>query len=320
MAQHKLIKHWPAVALAIVVLTVFVTVLITFQVRENEVAIVMRFGEPLTSEDGKVKKYSPGLHSKLPTPLDTVWRHDNRLQCYELTTGRVEEIQTSDDYQITVTTYVLWKIGNPYTFLKSVNSTRAAESILDELVRNSRSKILGQHKLTELINTNPEDVKLPSVEQEILTDVKTVASEKYGISIDYLGFKHIGFPEIVSEKVFARMETERQAKAAEKREEGKLRAQEIRSEADVAFKNTIAKADAEATIIRAEADKQAAEYYAVFTQNPELAKFLRKLEALRKTLSKETTLVLNTKTPPYDLFQSDATNIKNKDQDAEGNE
>jgi membrane protease subunit HflC len=86
-------------------------------------------------------------------------------------------------------------------------------------------------------------------------------------------------------------------------------AQRIRAEADREASDTVAKAQAESKRIRAEGDEQAAKSYAVFQQSPELAAFLRKLDALRLTLSEKTTLVVDTNTPPYDLFLKGATDI-----------
>ena len=62
----------------------------------------------------------------------------------------------------------------------------------------------------------------------------------------------------------------------------------------------------EAIKIRAEGDAEAAKYYAEFKKNPELAEFLRSLEALRQILRTRTTLVLDTDTPPFNLLKADA--------------
>ena len=56
--------------------------------------------------------------------------------------------------------------------------------------------------------------------------------------------------------------------------------------------------------IRAEGEAEAAKSYAVFQQNPALAAFLRKLEALETTLKTRSTVVLGADTPPYDLLKS----------------
>ena len=73
---------------------------------------------------------------------------------------------------------------------------------------------------------------------------------------------------------------------------------------------TTTKAEGEAKGIRGEGDRAAAEYYAVFGQAPELAAFLRKLESLRAMVTEKTTLVLDTRTAPFDLLQPGATELK----------
>lgn len=308
------VQHWPVVLLGILVALIFLMVLVAFEVKETEHAIVMTFGEPKAEVvDGvtKTKLYDPGLHWKWPYPIDTVWRHDNRLQCYELKRGQVEQIQTADDYQIVVTTYVLWRIDKdaPELFLKRLNTTANAEEVLDKLTRHHRNIALGRHKLSELINVDPEKVRIDQVADEILASLQADAKSNYGIEVTHLGFKHLGFPEKVSAKVIARMKAERNRKSAEYRAEGKRDAEIIRARADLEVRELLAKAEGEAKLIRAEGDKTAAQYYAVFRKNPELAAFLRKLDALRLTLSEKTTLVLDTNTPPYDLLRRGATKL-----------
>ena len=48
------------------------------------------------------------------------------------------------------------------------------------------------------------------------------------------------------------------------------------------------------------------------------AAYLLKLEALRKTLSKNTTLILDTNTPPYDLLRPGAVGLKKASEGAKG--
>ena len=320
MGKRTFMQHWPVVLLGITVLLIFLAMLVVFEVKETDYAVVMNFGRPKTETveaETRIKVYDPGLHLRWPYPIDTVWSHDNRLQCYELRKGQVEQIQTADDYQIVVTTFVLWQVGDPGLFLKRVNTTAEAENKLDDVVRNSRNIILGRHNLDELISNKKENkdknekmVRIPDIEQEILDHLHDVAMHKYGIEVKHLGFKHLGFPEAVSQKVFARMKAERNRKSEKYRAEGKRDAQKIRSEADLAVSDKLTAAQADAKRIRAEGDRVAAGYYSVFRANPELAAFLRKLDSLRETLSKKTTLILDTNTPPYDLFLPGATDLQ----------
>ena len=91
---------------------------------------------------------------------------------------------------------------------------------------------------------------------------------------------------------------------------GNTEAQKIRIAADAKSRTIITNAEAEAKEIRAKGDAEAAQYYAVFKQNPELAVFLRKLDSLRKIMKTKTTLVLDTDAAPFDLLKSNSDNIK----------
>lgn len=311
--KHEFMQHWPVIALALVVLGIFLAACISFQVQEYEVAIVKTFGEARKGPDGSIRIYDPGLHLKWPSPIGQVWTHDNRIQTYELEVGHYEQIQTNDEYQIVVSTFVLWKVGDPGLFMRAVTTSKGAESKLDDLVRNSRNIVLGRHSLSQLIQvrelgqlTTPNADELGKVEKEILDDVKPRAIKDFGIDIVHVGIKHLGFPEQVTAKVFDRMIAERNRKVSEYLAEGDSRAVEIRAEADRKARDILSAAEAKAKGIRSEGDELAAKAYAAFAANPELASFLRKVESLRKTLSGKTTLVLDTNTPPYDILRSDA--------------
>ncbi|HPY89797.1 MAG TPA: hypothetical protein PLT23_03660, partial [Lentisphaeria bacterium] len=83
----------------------------------------------------------------------------------------------------------------------------------------------------------------------------------------------------------------------------------IRSEADRKASEILAQAEAESKRIRGEGDEAAAKHYAVFQKNPDLALFLRNLEALKVSLSDRDTLILDTDTPPYTLLKQGAASI-----------
>ena len=307
--KRSLMQHWPVVALAAVVVGIFVAGLVTFQVRETEIALVKRLGKAKTDAAGNVRVYDAGLHWKAPF-IEDVWRTDKRLQTYELKKGRTEQITTSDNQQIVVSTYVLWRVADPALFFKSFPPPGTDySSELYALVRSSRNNVLPQHALAEIVNIDSGKARLAEIEKAILAMAQPRARQQYGIEIVDIGFKHVGFPEQVTQKVFARMRAEREKRAQEYLSIGLREAQRIRAEADREASDTVAKAQADSKRIRAEGDEQAAKSYAVFQESPELAAFLRKLDALRLTLSEKTTLVVDTNTPPYDLFLKGATDI-----------
>ena len=311
--KQGLAIHWPILVLGIFVAVLFIAVLFVFQVHEVELAIVARLGKPREEmQEGKaqVQVFSPGLHMKIPF-VDSVWKHQRGYQVYELKRGQVEEMQTADDIQLLVSTFVVWRVGDVYQFYKRIETTPRAEKRLDEIVRNSRSNVVGRHPLDHFINVEEEELQLEQIEQEILEEVRSIAMEEYGIEIKFIGIKHLGFPQSVTQEVEKRMRTERESKADEILAEGEKLASQIRTEADAEAETILIDARTEATRIRGEGDEVAAEYYSAFSASPELAIFLRKLEALRETLTDEnTTLILDTNTSPFDLLRPDAIDLK----------
>ena len=87
---------------------------------------------------------------------------------------------------------------------------------------------------------------------------------------------------------------------------GKAESERIKAEADKDREELLAAADAKAKQERADGDAEAAKHYAVFAQNPELASFLRRLDSMKTVVGENTTLIFDTKTPPFDLLSPDA--------------
>jgi regulator of protease activity HflC (stomatin/prohibitin superfamily) len=64
----------------------------------------------------------------------------------------------------------------------------------------------------------------------------------------------------------------------------------------------LAEAEKKAMEIRGQADAEAAKSFEVFKEHPELAVFLLKLNALEASLKDRSTLILDERTPPFDLL------------------
>ncbi len=296
--QKMISRHWPVVLLALAVVIIFITSMVTFQVKQTEYALLKTYS-------GKLVKYEPGLHFRWPF-INQVWRHDNRIQCYELAVGHDEQYMTSDNQQIVISTYVLWKVGEPETFLRALDSTDAAERKLSDEVRGARSAIISKYSFKEMVSPKEGSKTLSNIENEMLAAIHDSVMKQYGIDIIHIGFRQLGFPAAVTQNIYAAMIAEREAKAKKFEDEGMAEAERIRSDASTRATTITAKANAEATKIRGEGDAKAAEYYRVFAQNPELASFLRNLAALRVSLGEKDTLILDTTTAPFNLLTPEA--------------
>jgi membrane protease subunit HflC len=320
--KAKLKENKGMVALVGIVCLVFLISLFTFQVRATDYGYVLRFGNP-------VRVAEPGLGFKLPSPIETVWRVDRRIHCFEGAIGELEETFTKDGKNIIVTAYVCWRIDNDPAQIKKYlqrfqgaddafhdedahageyetstpqgeerQTFTAAEKRITDLLRSTRSSVISQYKFEDLINIDPSAVKLDQVESDMLAAIGAAAAEQFGIEITRVGFTHIGLPAKVSEAVFDRMKAERGSKREEILARGEAKAREIRATAESKKRTIVAQAQAEAKRIRGEADQEAAKHYDTFAQEPELAEFLVEIEAL-KQMSEGATLFFNPDTPPF---------------------
>ena len=177
-----------------------------------------------------------------------------------------------------------------------------AQPILEALVRNDKQNIVGKHPFSHFVSTDTNQLKFAEIEREIIEAVRPKAEKNYGISVQFLGIKKLGLPESVTQKVFERMQAERQREIAKLLADGDAEASRIRSEADLARNKILAAADGQATQIRGEADAAASGSLQVFNKAPELALFLLKLNSLVESLKERATLILDDRTPPFDLL------------------
>lgn len=288
-------RNYLSVTVGILLLLVFAALLISFQVRQTEVAVVTTFGE------ASPKAIKAGLHFKLPWPIQKVVKFDSRIQNFE---ERFEETPTADGKNLLIMVYVGWRIVDPSAFMKQYPSggASAAESALEAWVRSSKNAVVGKHPFSDFVSTDAEKLKFTEIEGEILEKVRVEARGTAGIEVAFLGIKRLGLPESASQRVFDRMREERMRLVQQAQGEGEALAITIRTTADRDREEIISKAEKEAIRIRGEGDAEAAKSLAVFEQDPEFAVFLLRLEALEKALKDRATLIFDERTPPFDML------------------
>jgi membrane protease subunit HflC len=133
--------------------------------------------------------------------------------------------------------------------------------------------------------------------------LKQNVKDIYGIDIRHLGIKQLKVSEDVSKDVFERMRAERNRKTEATVAEGQAEATKIRTDADSKKTELLAAAEARAKAIRGQGDAEAAKYYKLLEQDPNLAIFLRDIEALKKILQERSTIVLSADTEPFKLLK-----------------
>ncbi|MBN2182825.1 MAG: protease modulator HflC [Sedimentisphaerales bacterium] len=287
------------VALTIFVVLIVVTLglyLVSFQVRETESCMVTTFGKPTR------QIVDPGWYFKWPFPIEQVHRFDSRMRVF---TVEVEETRTASGDPIIVNTYVVWRISEPLKFFNTIKTVKNAEDeLLRSRIRNTQNNVIGKYRFSEFINSDPTKIKFKEIQDDMLSALReAVASADYGIEIKTIGIKQLKVSGDVSKEVFERMRAERSRRAADIIAEGDSQAVRIETEARTISDELIAVADARAKKIRGDGDAKAAQYYKMLDEEPQLAGFLRNLEALQKMLEKNTTYLVPTDKEPFSYLK-----------------
>jgi membrane protease subunit HflC len=283
-------------AVGAVLILIFALLLFLFQVRTSEVAVVTTFGRVSTTHT------NAGLKFKAPWPIQKVHRLDKRIQNFE---SKFDEAFTPDGYNLLVAVYAGWRISDPAAFFPKFagGSVSEAERALQEIIRDAKSAVVGQHPFNHFISVNAQELKFAEIEKEMLERVQSrLQTNNFGIDVAFLGIKKLGLPESVTKEVFERMSAERQVLVSKIESEGNARAANIRAEADRNAAKLVSDAEAEALRIRGEAESKAAESLRTMNQEPELANFLLRLTGLEAFLKEKTTLILDQGTSPLDLL------------------
>jgi len=284
------------VVVGAVIILIFGLLLFVFQVRQSEVAVVTTFGKPVQNID------QPGAYFKWPWPIQKIYKFDQRTQNFE---DKFSQTLTRDNNNLIVTIYTGWKISDASAFYpKFLGSVPAAQAALENMLRNAKNAVIGQHDLSDFVNTDPKQLKFDEIEAQIQQEVQVdLTTNNYGISLEFLGLKKIELPESVTQSVFERMKADRQLLINKEQYEGEKEATIIRADADRQAAETIANAQAAAIRIRGEAEAAAAPTLRVFEKDPDLYIFLLRIEALKASMNQKTTLIFDDRTPPFDLFQ-----------------
>jgi membrane protease subunit HflC len=268
--------------------------LVSFQVREVETALVTTFGRPTRQIT------RPGWYFKWPTPIQRVHKFDSRIRVFEADLG---ETTTKGAVPIIVNTYVVWRIAEPLQFFNAVGTIKEAESKLLSQVSDTQNRVIGQHSFSEFVNSDPNKIKFEEIQAEMLADLKESARKNYGIDIKTVGIKQLKISDDVSKDVFDRMKAERNRRTEATIAQGNAEATRIKTDAESKKIELLAAAEARAKAIQGQGDADAARYYKLLEEDPELAMFLRDIETLKKVLKERATIVLSADSEPFILLK-----------------
>lgn len=283
----------------IVVVCGFFATSCLYTVKEREYALVFMLGELRTV----VSK--PGLHVKLPSPLENVVYLDNRILTID--TPAADLVQTSEKKNLMIDSYVKWRIQDPRKYWVSFQgSERAADDRVSALLRDVLNQAVNRRTVNDITSRDRAKAmsEISQALQHRVTDL--------GIEIVDVRLKRVDFTPEISESVYRRMEAERKRVASEERSKGAAEAEKIKADADRQRTVILADAYKDAQQIKGSGDAKANEIYAnAFNKDPEFAKFYRSLDAYRSSFSKPNDMMV---VDPSGEFFDYLKNSKGKEQ------
>ena len=270
------------------ILSVIVILSTVFTVDETRQVVILQFGEPV-----RIIK-TPGLHFKLPAPVQVAQQFDDRLLEYDVPP---EEILSQDKKSLIVDNYVRWRIIDPLLFLQTVQTEPIAKTRIDDIVYSELRRELGTHDMSEIITENREII-MKKVTQESAN-----ATKPYGIEVVDVRLKRVDLPQNNEESIYRRMQAERIRQANKFRSEGEEESQKIKASTDKDKTIILANAYKEAEEVKGEGEAKAVDIYArAFSKDPDFYEFYRTLETYKIILDKKTTLVLPTNSKLFDIL------------------
>ncbi len=256
-----------------------------FIVKEGEFKVVLKFGEAVRVQA------SPGMKMKIPF-IENVYSLPKREMIYD---SDPTPILTNDKKPIEVDNYTVWKITDVEKFLRSVQTVKAGEQVIDNAVYNTVRRKLSEIEYGSIIS---ENTARGNLNDEITAEVFSLMKDTYGIDIVDVRIKRTDLPEQNKASVYNRMISDRQSIAARYLSEGDEESRKITSSADRQAVELLAKADADAKKIIAEGEQEAARIYnEAYGKNPEFYKLYRTLDSYVTTLAGEPVIVMPIDSP-----------------------
>ncbi len=272
------------IALLVVFLGVVALLGSAYVVEENEYACVVRFEKIIRTTE------QAGLHFKVPF-LESVKYFPKAIMFYDIPPS---EVLTSDKQNMTVDSYILWRIQDPLLFYQTLGGAAAAEQRLDALTYNALKNVMGTLAQQDIINYD-DGSERNDIYEGIAASVSDLA-RNYGIQVVDVKIKRFDLPEANEQAVYARMISERNQIAEMYTADGEYEASVIRNDVDKQVNILISNAQAEAAKLEAEGEQEYMRLLAEAYNDPDkkdFYTFTQALEALEASLTgQEKTVIL----------------------------
>lgn len=282
-------KKYSRLGVSLLILFILIGIVISnlFIVKEGEYKVIRQFGEVVRIVE------EPGLSYKIPF-IQTV----TTLPKYKMIFNVEEaEINTKDKKRMIIDNYAIWEIENPKKMISNARTLANAEAKMSEFVFSVVRAELGQLNYDEIIND--ENTSRGSLNDRITDKVNEfLTRDEYGIVVSDVRMKRTDLPPENEKSVYTRMISERESKAQEYLSMGDAEKNRITAKTDQEVKQMLAKAKADAEVIRSQGEAEAAKIYNnAFSKDPEFYNLYRTLQSYKQTINDNAVIVLPSDSP-----------------------
>ena len=243
-----------------------------YTVRENQYAVVTRFGRIVHVES------NAGLRLKIPV-IQSINYLPKEIQIYDLSPS---DVITRDKKSMIADDFVLWQITDPMKFMQTVSgSVTVAQDRVGVAVYNATKNTISAMNQDDIISSRGDRLI------QLVTDESNSDIGQYGIVILKAQIKALDLPDDNKDAVYERMISERNNIAASYRAQGEAEAQKIRNETDRSVSVMEAEAKKQADIIVAEGEStymQTLQDAYNTEEKAEFYNFMRSLDALKESV------------------------------------
>ena len=248
-----------ALVVAIVVV-LFVASSTVFVVDQRHMAVV-------SGRDGAAGTLAgPGLHVKLPAPLQNVTLIDTRIQ--SLDTPDEDNYVSADKTGLLVNPVIKYRVSDPLKLVaETKGDTQGLPDRLALLARSALGDAFAKYTVADAL------AKQQDIANEARDSMQKAAAS-LGVDVLAVQLTRIDFPAAMADSVYKRMIAARQQAASEERAKGASEADQIKADADRKQQALLADAYQQAQTIKGEGDGNAASIAAdAFGRDPQFYEF-----------------------------------------------
>ncbi|KWE59744.1 protease modulator HflC [Burkholderia ubonensis] len=277
-----------------IIALVVAIVIVAFAASSTVLTVDPRHAAVLSGRSGADPTLAgPGVHFKLPPPLQTATLIDTRLQSLE----SVDPLPfaTADKHDLLVGYMVKYRIADPMKYFAATGGEPAAAGDrLGVALKGALGDAIGKRERDDVIGGQREIA-------DAARGAVLATASGFGVDVVDVQLTRVDLPAAQTDAAYQRMIAALRGQAAQVRAEGAADVEQIKADAEREQQAVLANAYKSAQTIKGEGDAKAATIAAdAFGRDPQFYQFYASLQAYRNTFKRNDIIVVD---PDSEFFR-----------------